>query len=117
MAREPRDGGADIDAVYASGVSGNYPNPYLTPTDLRSLSHRCLQSGRVISNVETYEIRGEFDVPRVELSFYGGDAEGRSKTWSERAAESAEFVEWLLGEIAAEPNPIMFQVWLDWPED
>ncbi|KAK0329740.1 hypothetical protein LTR94_035538, partial [Friedmanniomyces endolithicus] len=88
MLNEPRDGGADIAAVYASGLSGYHPSPYLTPDDLKALSELCLRGARVISNIEAYEIDGEVDVPRFDLSLYGEDATQKLKSWPERASDS-----------------------------
>jgi hypothetical protein len=113
MGKEPRDGGADVEAVYARGKSGNYPNPYLTPQDLRDLLDRCQGGGKLICNIEAYEIDGEFDKPRIDLGFYAGGVSEQMRQWDERVAEAAEFVESLLDDVAEEPNPIMFIVWLD----
>jgi len=114
MHKEPRDGGADVEAVYVAGLSGYYPSPYLTPDDLKALSDRCLTGIRVISNIEAYELDGEFDVARCDLSLYGEDATQRLKSWPERASDSVMFIDQLLRDVAKEKNPIMFQVWLDW---
>jgi hypothetical protein len=51
MGKEPRDGGADVEAVYAQGQSGNYPNPYLTPQNLRDLLDRCQGGDKLICNI------------------------------------------------------------------
>ena len=114
--KEPRDGGADVEAVYADGLSGYYPSPYLTPNELKALSDLCLKGTRVICNIEAFEIDGESDIPRLDLGLYGEDSIEKSKSWPERAADSAKFIEYFLAEVAKEPNPIMFQVWLDWAE-
>lgn len=69
MANEPRNEGADVGAVYMTGFSGNYPSPYLTPHDLKALSDMCLLGGKVICNIEAFEIDGESDALRPDLSF------------------------------------------------
>lgn len=112
----PRDGGADVEAVFSAGLSGSYPSPYLNTTDLKALSELCLERSRVIRNIEAFEIDGEFDVSRLDLGLYGEDPAQRSKSWAERAANSATVIEHLLAEVCKERNPIMFQVWLDWEE-
>ena len=112
--KQPRDGGADVEAVFSAGLSGYHPSPYLKPNELKALSDLCLKGSRVICNIEAFEIDGEFDVARLDLSLYGEDAVQKSKSWSERAAHSAILIEHLLAKVAAEQNPIMFQVWLDW---
>jgi len=113
MGKEPRDGGADVEAVYASGQSGSYPNPYLTPQDLERLLERCRDGDKLICNIEAYEIDGEFDKPRVDLGLYAGGVSEQMRRWDERVSETTEFIEGLLGEAAKEQNPIMFMVWLD----
>lgn len=113
MGREPRDGGADIEAVYTNGLSGGYPSPYLTAADLKALSDRCLRGGRVICSIEAFEIVEEFDVLRVDLSLLGEDAHQKAKLWSEPATDSASFVQLLIDDVAKEANPMVFQVWLD----
>lgn len=113
MGREPRDGGADVEAIYAQGQSGNYPNPYLTPKDLRALLDRCQGGGKLICNIEVYEIDGEFDKPRIDLGLYAGGVSEQAREWVERVAETTAFIESLLDDVAEEQNPIMFMVWLD----
>ena len=114
--KQPRDGGADVETVYADGLSGYYPRPYLTANELKALSDLCLKGARVICNIEAFEIEDESDVPRFDLSLYGEDEVQQSKSWPDRAADSAKLIEYLLAEVAKESNPIMFQVWLDWAE-
>ena len=113
MDKDPRDGGADVEAVYARGQSGNYPNPYLTPQDLRDLLDRCQGGGKLICNIEAYEIDGELDKPRIDLGLYAGGVAESVRQWDERVAETTEFIESLLDAVAEEQNPIMFIVWLD----
>ena len=114
MGAEPRDGGADVEAVYRTGFSGNYPSPYLTPRDLKVLSELCLRGEKVICNIEAFEIDGEFDVPRIDLGVYGEDLEQKLNSWRDRASASAAIVNELLLSVSKEANPIMFVVWLDW---
>lgn len=47
---------ADISAVFREGKSGPFPNPYLTEGQLLELSALCLQTNRVIRNVEAFGI-------------------------------------------------------------
>lgn len=103
-----------MEAVYLSGFSGNYPSPYLTPDDLKTLSDRCLQGAKVICNIEAFEIDGEYDDLRPDLSFFGEDPAEKLKSWPERAARSASDIERLLADVAKKKNPIMFVVWLVW---
>ena len=115
MPQEPRDGGADVGAVFEAGFSGNFPYPYLTIDDLCALAERCLASGRVISNIEAFEIDGDHDVPRLDLG-YGERAGQQDKPWSERARDSHQFISGMVECARDERNPIMFVVWMDWPD-
>ncbi len=113
MSREPRDGGADVGAVYANGQSGEYPTPYLTPRDLRDLLDRCHGGEKLICNIEAFEIDGEWDKPRIDLGLYAGGASEQRRHWDDRVAEMTEAIENLLTRAANEQNRIMFIVWLD----
>jgi len=115
--KEPRDGGADVPAVFAAGLSGYYPAPYLTSDDLLKLSSLCRKADRVIAFIEAYEITLEHDVPRLDLGLYGETTDQKLKSWSERAEDSHTFVCDLLTVVKGEPNPIMFGVWLDWGDE
>ena len=117
MSREPRDGGADVTAVFEAGLSGYFPSPYLTSDDLLALSALCAAADRVICNVEAFEIDGQHDVMRSDLSLYGETADQKQKPWPIRAADSHKFVVQLVGEARLETNPIMFCVWLDWSDE
>ena len=113
---EARDGGADIDAIFAKGLSGYGKAPYLTTDDLLALSKRCLAADRIICNIEAFEIDGEYDVARIELGRYGETPEQKLGTWAERAQASDRVVGEIVKEALREPNRIMFAVWLDWAD-
>jgi len=113
MGQEPRDGGADVEAVYANGQSGNYPHPYLTLRDLKHLLERCHEGNKLIRNIEAYEIDGEFDTLRVDLSLFAGGVSEQIRPWHERVAETTEVIGSLIADAAKEQNRIMFIVWLD----
>ena len=114
---EPRDGGADVPAVFVAGLSGYYPSPYLTESDLLELSALCRQSGRVVSFIEAHEILPEHDLPRLDLSLFGETDDQKLKSWPDRAEDSHTFVLGLLAAIQDEKRPIMFSVWLDWADE
>jgi len=80
---------------------------------LRDLLDRCQGGGKLICNIEAYEIDGEFDKPRIDLGLYAGGLSESVRQWDERVAETTEFIESLLDAVAEEQNPIMFIVWLD----
>lgn len=117
MSKEPRDGGADVAAVFHAGRSGEYPSPYLTGDDLLALSALCVDADRVICTVEAFEISGEYDLARTDLSLYGETADQKQKSWPVRAAESHRFIVNLVVVTRLEANPVMFGVWLDWSDE
>lgn len=117
MSKEPRDGGADVAAVFDFGRSGPFPSPYLTSDDLLALSRLCVAAARVICNIEAFEIIGEDDVARTDLSLYGETADQKQKPWPLRAADSHKFVANLVTEARLEANPVMFSVWLNWADE
>jgi len=117
MNKEPRDGGADVAAVFDAGKSGPYPSPYLTGDDLLALSALCVPARRVICNIEAFEVIGEDDVARTDLSLYGETPDQKQKPWPVRAADSHTFVVNLVAEARLEANPVMFGVWLDWSDE
>ena len=113
---EARDGGADIEAVFANGLSGDGKSPYLTTDDLLALSERCLAVHRVICNIEAFEIDGEYDVARLDLSLHGETPEQKREPWVKRAHDSHQFIVNLIEDALKEPNRVMFAVWLDWAD-
>ncbi|MBF0665475.1 MAG: hypothetical protein IR159_08040 [Brevundimonas sp.] len=114
MQREPRDGGADLDAVFAAGQSGNFPAPYLTIDELDRLNDRCLKADRIICNLEAFEIVGEFDHARIDLSLYSDEPVQKIKPWAERLTAFHARVRETVEDARREPNRVMFTVWLDW---
>ncbi|WP_420479588.1 hypothetical protein [Brevundimonas sp. FT23028] len=113
---EARDGGADIEAVFRNGLSGYGKAPYLTTNDLLALSERCLGADRVICNIEAFEIDGEHDVARLDLSLHGETPDQKLESWSVRAQDSHRLVGDLVRTALQETNPVMFAVWLDWAD-
>jgi hypothetical protein len=105
---------ADISAVFREGKSGPFPNPYLTEGQLLELSALCLQTNRVIRNVEAFGITDEADTARIEFSIYSDRPGGSADTWRERARRSHEEIVKLVADVRAQPDRIMFEVWLDW---
>ncbi|MES2833335.1 MAG: hypothetical protein V4707_01360 [Pseudomonadota bacterium] len=112
MKREPRDGGADLDAVFAAGQSGDFPAPYLTIDDLELLNDRCLKAGRIICNIEGLEIEGEFDHVRIDLSLFSDEPIQKIERWSDRLAAFHVRVREIIEDARIESNPVMFIVWI-----
>ena len=65
-----------------------------------------------IDLVETYEIAGNLEIPRIDLSIYG-DHDTYDQPAQERRRLARERVEWMLEAVAREPKGFVFQVWLD----
>ncbi len=67
----------------------------------------------VIRNVETYELRGDLEIPRIDLGLYQGSAEEAALPAPTRLAASTH----RLGEMIADTNTeglhFVFDVWTD----
>lgn len=67
----------------------------------------------VISNVEVFELSGEFELPRVDISIYGWEPEERNLSSAERAAIGKRRLTELMEDLAAETCQFVFLAWLD----
>ena len=67
----------------------------------------------VVCNLETYEVRGEYEIPRIDLSIYQGGAEERALPQVDRVALSEEALRETLTAIEQEGIRCVFQVWAD----
>jgi len=67
----------------------------------------------VVCNVETYEIRCEREVARIDLGMYQGDVEDTALPPVERVARSVEALQDILTAIEQEGIECAFQVWAD----
>jgi hypothetical protein len=105
---------ADVRAVFRAGKSGPFPKPYLTDVQLLELSALCLQSNRIIHTMEAFAITEDGDTLRMEFSLLNAPPEGWADTWEERARRSHEEIAELVARVRAQPDRIMFAVWLDW---
>ena len=113
VAREPRDGGADLDAVFVAGFSGNSPQPYLTIDELDQLNDRCLKAGRIIRNIEALEIESELDHARIDLGLFSDEPIQKIQQWADRLPAFHTRVRAIIEDARLETNRIMFIVWLD----
>lgn len=104
----------DVSAAFRAGKSGPFPKPYLTEGQLLELSALCLETNRVIRNLEAFETTDDADTPRIEFSVYGDPPGGWGDTWPERARRSHEEIVKLVADVRAQADRIMFEVWLDW---
>jgi hypothetical protein len=67
----------------------------------------------VVCGVETYELRGQHEVPRIDLSIYQGGAEERALPAAERVHRTGDSLSEVLAAIDAEGIACVFQVWAD----
>ena len=65
-----------------------------------------------IDLVETYEIVGDLEVPRLDLSIYG-DHGAYGQPTAERVRLAGERLEAMLDAVSREAKGFIFQVWLD----
>ena len=65
-----------------------------------------------IDLIETYEITGNLEVPRIDLSIYG-DHGAYDQPAPERRRLARERVEGTLDAVSREQREFIFQVWLD----
>jgi hypothetical protein len=64
----------------------------------------------VVSNVESYEVQGEAEVARIDLSIYG-EREQQALTDAQRVELSWSDLQGLAADIEAEGIACVFQVW------
>jgi hypothetical protein len=67
----------------------------------------------VVCNVETYELRGEAEIARLELSIFAGGEEEQTLPDAERVQLSEKSLQEVLAAIEAEVIACVFQVWTD----
>jgi hypothetical protein len=80
---------------------------------LRDFASYARGQASVVCNVETFEVRDEFEVPRIDLSVYQGGAEEQALPAVERVALSEEALQEVLAAIEREGIRCLFQVWAD----
>jgi hypothetical protein len=80
---------------------------------LRDFAAYVRAQGEVVSNVETFEIRGDWEIPRIDLGIYQGGEKDYSRPSCERVALSEEALLDVLSAIEHEAISCVFQVWAD----
>lgn len=105
---------ADIATVFREGLSGPYPNPYLTVDELLELSEMCFQHNRIVHTAEAFAVTADVDQACIEFSLLNDPPEGWADTWPERARRSRDEIVGLAAKVRAQQRNIMFEVWLDW---
>jgi hypothetical protein len=104
---------ADVLAVFKAGISGPFPNPYLTDAQLLELSAICLRSNRTIRTLEAFAITEDADTLRMEFSLLNDPPDGWAANREERAHRSHDEIVELVARVRAQPDRIVFEVWLD----
>lgn len=80
---------------------------------LKDFSAYALGRGAVVCNVETFEIRGDFEIMRVDLSIFDGGDEEQAMPSADRIVLSQEALQEVLAAIGQEGICCVFQVWSD----
>jgi hypothetical protein len=80
---------------------------------LRDFAGYTRTRGAVVCNVETFEFRGEWEVARIDLSIYQGDAEHQALPINQRMALADETLREIFADIEREGIGCVFQVWAD----
>lgn len=68
-----------------------------------------------IDIVETYEVAGEQEIPRVDLGIYG-DHGTYDRPADERRSLAASRLQNMVAEARQEQKPFVFEVWLDYAD-
>jgi hypothetical protein len=71
------------------------------------------EQGEVIRNIETYEVRGELEIPRIDLGLYQGSAEDADRLSAVRLAASERRLKEIVADADEEGHEFLFQVWVD----
>jgi hypothetical protein len=111
-ARVVGGGALDLPAAFEAGHTGKgctVPNI----GQLTRLAAYAQTRGAVISNVEVFELGGEFEYPRVDISIYGWEPDERDLGFADKAALAAKRLGWLVEDVAKAPCQFMFLAWLD----
>jgi hypothetical protein len=83
------------------------------PRKLRAFADHVAKRGEVVRNVEAYEIRGELEVPRIDLGLYQGSAEEADRPGAVRLAASEARLKKIVGDADEEGLLFVFEVWTD----
>ncbi|MBA4011110.1 MAG: hypothetical protein C0481_04515 [Phenylobacterium sp.] len=81
--------------------------------ELSRFARYAVSRGHLICNVETYELRGNLEVPRIDLGLYQGSAEETKLSADERAGRSMLRLGEIIEDCEAEGAGFLFQVWID----
>lgn len=80
---------------------------------LRAFADHVAAQGEVIRNVETYEISGELEIPRIDLGLYQGSADEANRPAVVRLAASESRLKEIMEDADEESCSLVFDVWTD----
>lgn len=80
---------------------------------LRAFANHVAAQGEVIRNVETYEISGDLEIPRIELGLYQGSADEADQPAAPRLAASEGRLKAIVEDADEEGCSLVFDVWTD----
>ncbi len=80
---------------------------------LRAFADHVAERGEVIRNVETYEISGELEIPRIDLGLYQGSADEANRLGVERLTASESRLKEIMEDADEESCSLVFDVWTD----
>ena len=81
--------------------------------ELARFARYAASRGHLICNVETYELRGDLEVPRIDLGLYQGSVEESGFAADERVGRSMLRLGEIVEDCEAERASFLFLVWID----
>jgi hypothetical protein len=102
----------ELEAAFQNSQSGKG----ITLDDVRRLKEFATYTrtrAAIVCNVETFEVRGDDWIMRIDLSIYQGGVEEQALPPAQRIALSEEALEEVLNAIEQEGLHCRFQVWAD----
>lgn len=111
-ARVVGGGALDLPKAFDLGQTGKgctVPNI----DQLLRLADYAATRGAIISNVEVFELRGEFEYARIDLSIYGWEPEQRDLPFADKTALATQRLGWLVEDVAKEGVQFLYLAWLD----
>ena len=81
--------------------------------ELAQVARYAVSRGHLICNVEAYELRGDLEVPRIDLGLYQGSVEESEFAADERVGRSMLRLGEIVEDCEAERASFLFLVWID----
>jgi hypothetical protein len=109
---EYQTGDIDLEACFAASQTGK-GCPLGDIASLKRFADYVRPRNAVVCNLETFEVRGEDQVMRMDLSIYAGGLEDQRLPSEERIRNSLEALSEVTREMQAEGCGFVFIVWSD----